>query len=107
MDKKRIVLCTSSGCLEYAPERYKNMGIEFLRICVFYGEPEKEYLEGLDLDPWHFFEYERTVKDPKNHLPHTSIPSRQLITDKFDAVALYVPVSLILSPSLYVGVTTI
>ena len=84
MNKKRIVLCTSSGSIEYAPERYKNLGIEFLRICVLYGDPEKEYLEGLDLDPWHFFEYERTVKDPKNHLPHTSIPSRQLITDKFD-----------------------
>lgn len=84
MDKKRLVMCTSSGCIEYAPERYKNLGIEFFRILVFYDD--KEFHEGLDLDPWHFFEYERTVKDPKNHLPHSSIPGREEVEKKFEEI---------------------
>ena len=46
------IMCTSTGCIEYAPERYRQMDIEIIRVHVFFEG--KEYLEGLDLDPVDF-----------------------------------------------------
>ena len=43
------IMCTSTGCIEYAPERYRNLGIDIIRVHVLFEG--KEYLEGLDLDP--------------------------------------------------------
>ena len=51
---KRKVFCTSTGCLEYAPQRYREMGIGIIRIHVLFEG--KEYLEGIDLDPVEFYE---------------------------------------------------
>ena len=42
------IMCTSTGCIEYAPERYRNLGIDIIRIHVNFNG--KEYLEGLDLE---------------------------------------------------------
>ena len=69
------VVCTSTGCIEYAPERYRNYDIDFIHILVnFKG---KEYKDGLDLDPVKFYEELEQLEDPKNNLPRTAIPYRE------------------------------
>lgn len=83
MSNKRLVVCTSSGCLKYAPKRYQELGIEQIHIIVNYDD--KDYHEGLDLDPEHFFTYLETLQDPKNHLPHTAIPEAAQIQEKFQS----------------------
>lgn len=77
------VMCTSTGCIEYAPERYHNLGIDIIRIHVFFNG--KEYLEGLDLDPVAFYRELETIEDPKNHLPYTGMPETEEIRNHFDA----------------------
>ena len=72
MSKIKII-CTSSGCIEYAPERYRELGIDFLRLHIYFKG--KEYREGLDLDPDMFYKDLETLEDPKNNLPKTSLPS--------------------------------
>ena len=54
------IMCTSTGCIEYAPERYRNLGIEIIRIHVFFEG--KEYREGLDLDPVEFYKRLETLE---------------------------------------------
>ena len=29
------IMCTSTGCIDYAPERYKSLGLDIIRIHVF------------------------------------------------------------------------
>ncbi len=70
---KRLVACTSTGCIEYAPERYQNLGIDIIRVHLFFKG--KEYLEGLDFDPVQFYQELETLKDPKNNLPYTAMPT--------------------------------
>lgn len=79
---KRLVACTSTGCIEYAPERYRNLGIEIIRIHMFFKG--KEYLEGFDLDPVEFYSELETLKDPKNNLPYTAMPTTEELTTFFD-----------------------
>lgn len=76
------VICTSTGCIEYGPERYKELGIDILRIhMIFKG---KEYLEGPDLDPVKFYAELETLENPRNNLPKTSLPSPTEIYAVFD-----------------------
>ena len=79
---KRKVFCTSTGCLEYAPERYRNMGIGIIRVHVLFEG--KEYLEGIGLDPVEFYEKLEKLEDPKNNLPRTAMPTREEIQAHFD-----------------------
>lgn len=76
------IMCTSTGCIDYAPERYRNLGIDIIRIHVFFEG--KEYLEGVDLDPKEFYERLETIKDPKNNLPHTGMPETEDIRAHFE-----------------------
>lgn len=76
------IMCTSTGCIDYAPERYQQLGIEILRIHVIYGG--KEYKEGLDLDPVAFYQYLETLEDPKKNLPSTAMPDTEDIIAAFD-----------------------
>ena len=81
-DNKVLVGCTSTGCIEYAPERYRNPGIRFIRVhIVFKG---KEFLEGPEFDPDAFYKELETLKDPKNNLPHTAMPTVSEIHEFFD-----------------------
>ncbi|MBR2444008.1 MAG: DegV family protein [Clostridia bacterium] len=82
MEIKRRVACTSTGCIEYGPERYKSHNIDIIRIHVHFKG--KEYLEGLDLDPVKFYEELEALEDPKKNLPYTSMPTREEITACFD-----------------------
>lgn len=82
MEIKRKVMCTSTGCIEYAPERYKKHDIDIIRIHVHFKD--KEYLEGLDLDPDAFYKELETLEDPKNNLPRTAMPSPERIREHFD-----------------------
>ena len=61
MSKIKIA-CTSTGCIEYAPERYHGLGIDIIRIHVLFEG--KEYKEGLDLDPVAFYNRLETIEDP-------------------------------------------
>ena len=76
------ILCTSTGCIEYAPERYRNLDIGIIRVHMLFNG--KEYLEGLDLDPVDFYAQLETLEDPKNNLPKTAMPSPIEITAHFD-----------------------
>ena len=101
---KRKVFCTSTGCLEYAPERYRNLGIGIIRIHVLFEG--KEYLEGLDLDPVEFYEKLETLKDPKNNLPRTAMPTREEIQEHFDkAIADGYDEAIVIALSSYLGGT--
>ncbi len=82
MNGKIKVMCTSTGCIEYGPERYRKYDIDIIRIHVnFKG---KEYLEGLDLDPVAFYEELEHLEDPKKNLPYTAMPTREAIIDHFE-----------------------
>ena len=48
------IMCTSTGCIEYAPERYRDLGIDIIRVHIFFEG--NEYLEGIGLDPVEFYE---------------------------------------------------
>lgn len=76
------IMCTSTGCIEYAPERYRALDIDIIRIHVFLNG--KEYREGLDLDPVWFYEQLETIEDPKNHLPSTAMPDTEDIRAAFE-----------------------
>ncbi len=81
MEIKRKVMCTSTGCIEYAPERYKKHDIDIIRIHVHFKG--KEYLEGLDLDPDAFYKELEVLEDAKNNLPKTAMPSPEKIREHF------------------------
>lgn len=75
-------MCTSTGCLDYAPERYRAEDIDIIRIIVnFKG---REYLEGLDLDAVDFYRQLEELEDPRNNLPSTAMPYRETIADHFE-----------------------
>jgi DegV family protein with EDD domain len=76
------ILCTSTGCIEYAPERYRALGIGIIRVHLYFEG--KEYLEGLDLDPVDFYARLEKLVDPKNNLPKTGIPTVAEIREHFD-----------------------
>ncbi len=76
------IMCTSTGCIEYAPERYRNLGIDIIRVHIFFEG--KEYKEGLDLDPVDFYQKLETIENPKNNLPHTGMPDTKDIQDCFE-----------------------
>lgn len=76
------IMCTSTGCIEYAPERYRNLGIDIIRVHVIFEG--KEYLEGLDLDPVDFYDRLEKLEDPKHNLPRTAIPTHAEISAHFD-----------------------
>lgn len=78
---KRLVMCTSTGCLEYAPERYRNLGIDIIRIHLFFKG--KEYLEGFDLDPVDLYKQMENTKEVKDNLPHTAMPTYEEIAGHF------------------------
>ena len=80
--KKIKIMCTSTGCIEYAPERYHNLGIDIIRVHVLFEG--KEYLEGPELDPVEFYAKLETLEDPKSNLPRTAIPGVAEISAHFD-----------------------
>ncbi|MBR4205248.1 MAG: DegV family protein [Clostridia bacterium] len=76
------IMCTSTGCIEYAPARYHDLGIEIIRIHVLFNG--KEYKEGPELDPVEFYRQLETIEDPKNHLPSTALPDTEDIRAAFE-----------------------
>ena len=76
------IMCTSTGCIEYAPERYHNLGIDIIRIHLFFGG--HDYKEGPELDPVEFYRQLETIEDPKNHLPKTGLPDTEDIQNCFE-----------------------
>ena len=76
------IICTSSGCIEFAPERYRNLGIDIIRLhVIFEGH---DYLEGFDLDNDKFYSKLETLEDAKNNLPKTSMPSAEAVNEVLD-----------------------
>lgn len=98
------IMCTSTGCIEYAPERYLKHDIGIIRIHVHFKG--KEYLEGPELDPVKFYEELEKLEDPKNNLPYTAMPTRNEISEHFDkAVAEGYDEVIVISLSAYLGGT--
>ena len=81
MSKIKII-CTSTGCIDYAPERYRSLGIDIIRIHVFFEG--KEYREGYDLNPEEFYSRLETIENPKENLPYTGMPDTDEIRAAFD-----------------------
>lgn len=79
---KTKIMCTSTGCIEYAPERYHNLGIDIIRVHIIFEG--KEYLEGYDLDPADFYDRLEKLEDPKNNLPKTAMPTPLELKGHFD-----------------------
>lgn len=77
------IMCTSTGCIEFAPARYHGLGIGIIRIHVLFNG--REYTEGLDLDPVEFYRQLETIEDPKNHLPTTALPDTEDIRAAFES----------------------
>ena len=76
------ILCTSTGCIEYAPERYRDMGIGIVRLHMSYNG--KDYLEGPELDPVKFYEELEKNEEPKRNLPKTGMPSPLEIASHYE-----------------------
>ena len=83
MENKRLVICTSDGCIDIAGDEYKKYNIDILRLHVTFRG--KEYLEGYDLDTAKFYEELEKLEDAKNNLPRTSMPSIGEVKERFDA----------------------
>ncbi|MBR5645231.1 MAG: DegV family protein [Treponema sp.] len=82
MADKRFVLVTSTGCIEWAPERYKRDDIGIIRVrLTFKGV---EYEEGPSLDPVKFYQEQETIENPKDNLPSTAIPNMEKVRKQFD-----------------------
>ena len=80
MSKVKI-LCTSTGSIAFAPERYRALDIETIQIhMTFEG---KEYLEG-EMDPVWFYSRLAEMEDPKNNLPKSALPSPAEIAAHFE-----------------------
>ncbi len=78
---KRLVMVTSSGCLDYVPEETEGLDIDIIRLHIsFKGE---DYLEGC-LDPTWFYKELEGLKDAKNNLPKTSMPSVAEIKEHYE-----------------------
>ncbi len=76
------IMCTSTGCIDYAPERYRELGIEIIRIHILFEG--KEHLEGLDLDPTDFYKRLETLENPKNNLPSTAMPTTEALREHYE-----------------------
>ncbi|MBQ8689922.1 MAG: DegV family protein [Clostridia bacterium] len=83
MASKRLVMCTSTGCIDYAPAEYKKYNIDILRIHLSFRGTD--YLEGYDLEPDKFYAELETLEDAKNNLPKTSMPNVEEINAHFEA----------------------
>ena len=46
---KRLVACTSTGCLEYAPERYKNLGLK--KLYMIFGLVDETFSINYSAEP--------------------------------------------------------
>ena len=82
MENKRIVMCTSTGCIDYAGDEYKKYNIDIIRLHVYFGD--RDYREGYDLDPDKFYSELETLEDPKNNLPKTGMPLDEDIRSHFE-----------------------
>lgn len=78
---KRLVVCTSSGAIDFAPERYKNLGIYILPLgIIFNGIEEKEN----KVDPVKFYKELETLKNPRENLPRSSMATDKDIRDCYN-----------------------
>lgn len=80
MAKVKIV-CTSSGAVQFAPERYQKYDIDIVSLHIAFKGVER--LEA-EIDPQEFYSQLETLEDPKNNLPKTSLPSVAEIKSCFD-----------------------
>ena len=100
------IICTSTGCLDYAPEQYAEAKrkIDLIRIHMFFQG--KEYLEGIGFEPSDFYRVMENVKDVKANLPHTAIPTHDEICTAFDkAIAEGYEKIIVIALSAYLGGT--
>ena len=89
------IMCTSTGCIEYAPERYRELGIDIIRVHIIFEG--KEYLEGIGLDPVDFYQRLEKLENPKNNLPKTAMPTpfeirehyERAIEEGYDEIIVY------------------
>ena len=75
------ILCTSSGAVQFAPERYQKYDIDIVSLHIAFKGVDR--LEK-DVDPQEFYSQLETLEDPRNNLPKTSLPSVPEIKAHFD-----------------------
>jgi len=82
MANKRLVMCTSTGCIDYAGDEYKKYDIDIIRLHLYFKD--QDYLEGGNLDPDKFYKELETLEDPKNNLPKTGMPDDEEVRSHFE-----------------------
>lgn len=75
------ILCTSSGAVQFAPERYQKYDIDIVSLHITFKGVDR--LEK-DVDPQEFYSQLETLEDPKNNLPKTSLPSVTEFKEHYD-----------------------
>lgn len=83
MSNKRLVMCTSTGSLDYTGDTYEHLNIDIIRLHVYFKD--NDYLEGYNLDPVKLYTDLETLEDPKNNLPKTGMPNDDEIRAHFDS----------------------
>ncbi len=78
---KTLVACTSSGALDYAPERYKNLDVYTLPLGLTVNGVEQKENE---VDAVEFFKYLVTLKNPKDNLPRSSMITNEDVRACYD-----------------------
>lgn len=75
------IMCTSSGAVQFAPERYQKYNIDIVSLHIAFKGVDR--LEA-EIDPQEFYSQLETLEDPRNNLPKTSLPSAAEIKSHFD-----------------------
>lgn len=75
---KRIILDTSTGCLDYVDHPYD---IRIIRLAVYFGE--NRYTDGLDMKAPEFYQ---RLKDEPDVIPQTSQPSPGELLELFEGL---------------------
>lgn len=75
---KRIILDTSTGCLDYVEHPYD---IRIIRLALYFGT--ERYIDGLDMKAPEFFQ---RIKDEPNIIPQTSQPSPGELLELFEGL---------------------
>ena len=75
---KRIILDTSTGCLDYVKHPYD---IRIIRLAVYFGD--KKYIDAVDMKVDEFFQ---RLKDEPDAIPQTSQPSPGELLELFEGL---------------------
>lgn len=83
MENKRLVMCTSSGCLQFLKDEEYVSDIDIIPVHLYFKD--KEYLEGSEdcITPESIYEQMKKTSDLRENLPHTGMPTFEEVSSHF------------------------